>query len=401
MDKVLNVPSHVPSDAVVDFDIYAPPGVEKDFHAAWKALHAEGVPDLVWTTRNGGHWIVTRGEDISALYRDWENFSSRHMWVPKERAAGNSPLPGNVDPPDQVEYKNLLNRPLSPKSVRGLEPQIRDLAASLVEGVKGNGKCEFVSEFGLILPLVIFLDYSGLPRSDLDYLRDLAEEKLRPSGKMTNAEVMGKFSDYLDAVIEERTKNPGDDLISQVVNGKVYDRPLTRDEAIRLCSQLMLAGLDTVAAALAFTMLYLARNPDLRRAMVADPSLIRVGTEDMLRRHGVLTIAREVMADYELHGVTLKKGDLIALPTPLHGLDDRIFPDPMTVDPDRPRQEIMTFAAGPHRCPGAQLARFELRAVLEEWLARIPDFDVDPAGGDIRYVGGTIGTITHLPLTWS
>lgn len=399
MEHVSDIPTHVPRNAVVDFDMNDPPDLQKGLQSAWRALQKQGTPDLVWTARNGGHWIATRGEDVAAFYRDHENFSSRIMLVPLQRGLESQPLPGSIDPPDHGPYRALLNGPLSPKAVKDLEPEIRALTIALIEQLKPQGECNFVAEFSIILPLTIFISYAGLPHSDLEYLRQLAEEKVRPTGKWSAGEIMQRFADYLDPYVRERSASPGGDLLSRILIGKINDRPLTHEEAIRLCTQVLQAGLDTVAALLAFTFYYLARAPKLRAQLAADPSLIPKAIEEFTRLGAVIAITREVREDYDHRGVIMKKGDLLVLPTMLHSLDETIFSNALEVDLERPRKELLTFAQGPHRCPGAQLARSELRIVLEEWFARIPDFTLHP-DRDPKFASGVVCSMKQLPLKW-
>jgi cytochrome P450 len=393
-----SLPANVPPEAVVDFDVYAPPGLADDFHLAWKSLQREGLPDVVWTPRNGGHWLVTRGEDIAKILADFKHFSNRIMQVPRERSIGNRPIPGSLDPPEQLQFRALLNTPLSAKAVQSLEPLVRDLARSLVAKIAPNGRCEFVSEFALALPLSIFMHYADLPHGDLGRLRQLAEEKVRPTGKVAAAEIMQQLADYLGPHIRSRFEKPGSDLISQLLSGRVFGRPMSFDEAIRLCSQVLVAGLDTVASMLSFSILCLARMPDLRRRLTANPGLLPAAVEEFLRRFALVAIGRELIQDYNLGAVTLKAGDILIVPTMLHGLDERSFSKAMDIDIDRPRALNSTFGQGPHRCPGVFLARAEMRIALEEWLAKIPDFAVADATA-IHYKSGVVGTIACLPLT--
>ncbi|MGE0776009.1 MAG: cytochrome P450 [Sphingomonadaceae bacterium] len=396
-EEALAAPPHVPDNRIVDFDVYHPPGLEKDFHMSWKSLQDGSMGNLVWTPRNGGHWLVTKGEDIARFMADYQHFSSRIMQVPRERSIGNNPIPGSMDPPEQVPFRALLNAPLSAVAVHGMEETIRDLARELIDRVVTKGECEFVSEFALALPLSIFLRYADLPIEDLPYLRSLAEEKVRPSGKMPVAEVMKALADYLGPYIQKRQAEPGEDLVSRLVSGKVFGRPVAYDEAIRLCSQVLVAGLDTVATSLSFATWFLATHPEMRQRLLDQPELIPTAVEEFLRRFPLVAIARELVDDYAYDGTVMQKGDIIVLPTMLHGLDERSFTNAMDFQLDRPRSVNSTFGQGPHRCPGSFLARAELRIFLEEWLKSAGEFRLKP-GTTPEFKSGVVGTIAHLEL---
>ena len=120
---------------------------------------------------------------------------------------------------------------------------------------------------------------------------------------------------------------------------------------------------------------------------------------ELIRRFPVVSLAREVRHDMEYDGVQLKKGDMVAVPTPLAGTDARLNPQPLKVDFHRPSADHVTFGNGPHLCPGAHLARTEVRITIEEWLARIPEFEVAP-NAEIHFRGGLVGVVDALPLVW-
>src|ERR1700756_4306893 len=163
------VPAHVPPELVVDFDLYDPPGADKDFHASWKALQ-DRAPDIVWTTANGGHWIALRGQQIQEIFADYEHFSSKVIIVPRERGDQIKVLPTTLDPPAHRPYRALLNAGLSPRVVRDLEPEIRALVVRSIDSFAGRGHCEFIAEYAEVLPISIFMQLVDLPVEDV---RDL------------------------------------------------------------------------------------------------------------------------------------------------------------------------------------------------------------------------------------
>ncbi|GGC34182.1 cytochrome P450 [Novosphingobium marinum] len=392
------VPHHVPEHLVVDFDLYDPPGAGEDFHGAWKRLQDE-APDMIWTPRNGGHWIALRGKLIHEIFADFEHFSSKTIIVPRERGDGIKVLPTTLDPPEHRPYRALLNAGLSPRMVRELEPDIRDLVVRTVEQLAPRGKCEFVSEFAEVLPINIFMMMVDLPLDDALMMKGWVDDVLRPESADSAEATMQKFSDYLKPVIRERTRNPGNDLISQFVTSEVNGAPLPEHQAIELGTQVLMGGLDTVISSLGFIMLFLARNPGHRRQLIDDPSIKHTAVEEFFRRFGIVQNGREVLADLDFHGVHMRGGDLVIMPNALHGLDDREYERSLDVDFRRKIGAHSTFGNGAHRCPGAMLARSEVRITLEEWLPRIPDFRVDETDR-VEMEGGIVATVNRLPLRW-
>jgi camphor 5-monooxygenase len=403
--KSVDRPPHVPLERVVDFDIYAPPGVTHDFHLAWKSLQSHGLPDIVWTPRNGGHWLVTRERLISEVMSDYTRFSSKSIIIPKQ-AKQTRLLPIMVDPPEHGPYRILLNSSLSPKSISRAEGQIREASIGLIERMKPNGRCDFIRSYAELLPIHIFLNMAALPTADAPLLKTFSDAINRPDPNGDWGEDGTPFAwavrhlfEYLSPVIDDRVGKGGEDILSRLVNGRVGNRAITKDEALQLCTQTVVGGIDTVANFLGFVMVHLARNAAHCRELVDDPALIPAAVEELLRRYPIVTIGREVLRDIAYEGVLLKRGDMIATPTPLAGLDDTVNNEPLDVDFRRPSGGHATFGSGPHKCPGAHLARTELRISLEEWLSRIPDFALSDEQG-LRYIGGLTATVREVHLTW-
>lgn len=253
-------PAHVPADRVIDFDLYQPPGVEQGFHAAWQRLHAPGIPDLVWTPHNGGHWMATRGDKIAEVFGDYARFSCRVMLVPKAVGEQHQMLPVVLDPPAHRPYRLLLNSSLAPKIVRGLEGRIRELAGALIDAVRGDGACNFTTAYAEILPVQIFMSMVDLPQTDVPKIKGWTAHIVHPDGRMSHQEAQQHIYDYLDPYIDARLGSDGQDMLSRIINGKVNDRALTKPEMLSLCMQMLLGGLDTVVNFMGFALLFLAQN---------------------------------------------------------------------------------------------------------------------------------------------
>lgn len=392
------VPAHVPADRVVDFDFHAPPDGEYDMITPWKRLQ-DGGPDIVWTPRNGGHWIVTRAEDIAFVQKNHDPFSMREVTLP----AGAKPmriLPLESDPPEHTDYRSLFNAALSPKVVRAMEPALRELTVSLIEGFRQNGACEFVGEFALKFPITIFLKLIDLPADDVDELLAWTEQVTRPTKPGDLEEGFRKTNGYVSALMAARRAKPGDDLVTQIINAQVFDRAITEAEARSLILLLLFGGLDTVASGLGMSVYLLARTPSLRKQLAERPELIPNAVEELLRLHAPSSTARVVSRDFEYKGVVFKENDRVYVRALLHNLDERKFTDPLQADFERKNAgEHASFGNGPHRCAGAMLARKEFTVFLEEWFKRIPDFSLKP-GARPTFKYGMVNCITSLPLVW-
>ncbi|MBR9911390.1 MAG: cytochrome P450 [Gammaproteobacteria bacterium] len=392
-------PAHVPDELVVEFDIYNPPNLEKGFHEAWKTLHADGVPDIVWTPCNGGHWLTCRANVMSEVLNQYETFSSKVIIVPKDRGEDYGILPTHLSPPEHRPYRLLLNTGLAPKRIRAIKPEVERTIAELIEGVRAKGNCCFTNDVAVPFPTRIIMLILGLPPEDGLYLKQFADQIMRPDGSMTIPEAYAKLLEYLHPVMDDRRANPRDDMISGLVNGEVNGRRVTDDEASQLVLEVVIAGLDTIVNFLNFVMLYLAEHPEQRKHLADNPDLIPAAADEFVRRYGLVVVGRHVEKDVVFHGVEMKAGEMVINATFMPALDDRINPDPMTVDFERASVENTTFGAGPHRCAGAPLARVEVIAALQAWLSRIPDFSVQ-AGRIPKFSAGTVGSMEDLYLTW-
>ncbi|GCE41175.1 cytochrome P450 [Rhodococcus sp. USK10] len=394
-----DLPRNVPSDRVVDFDMYNPSDIGLGLQEVWVKLQEESSHGLVWTPRNGGHWITLSADLLEDVHSRPRTFSNQINFLPKSAGSLNF-LPSALDPPEHRPYRRILSEVLGPAAVRSLEPVVRATAEEIVDGLKPRGRCDFVKDYAEILPVRIFLELVDLPRSDGEYLKGIADQMTRPDGSMTLAEARQKYFDYLSPIVDERTKNPGEDVLSKIAGASIDGRKLSKDEVLRFAGLLLLAGLDTVVNLLSFIVQFLAGAPAARRHLIEHPEDLERNAEELLRRFGPVADARLVTEDIELDGVTVLDGDMVALPTMLFGLDKSKHPCPMNVDFTRESSEHFTFGHGVHHCAGSHLARMEVHSTLRALLAEIPDFEIVP-GEKVEHLSGIVGAVRNLPLQWT
>jgi len=387
-------PAHVPSTLVLDFDFMRPGPDGGDPFQAWTTLH--GLPPLVWTPRNGGHWLATRGEDIPEILKNHELFSSRRAFignVDRPRA-----VPLEYDPPDHGPLRRVLIPAFLPKAVAEWSAEARRLAVSLIEGFKPAGRCEFIHDFAQQLPMIIFLKMVDLPLAHREMLIDWVGTNLRSTDLARRTEARAKLNAYLEHMLDERLANPGADLFSVAIHADIGGRRMNRQEALGLASGLLGGGLDTVASTMGWMALHLAAHPAHAAELAADPRKIPKAIDELMRRYSIANIARVVRSDMEYLGTTLKAGEQVLMASCIHGLDARSFDAPLDVRFDRKDSfRHSTLSHGIHRCVGAPLASQELRIFLEEWLARIPVFSTAADDPPVMATGIVHG-LTRLPL---
>lgn len=394
-------PDHVPQELVVDFDFISLPGCEDDIQAGYQRFQQE-YPDIFWTPHNGGHWVATRAEDIVFMQRNTDVFSSRMVTLPPFPEGTPPQLPLELDPPIHAQYRRPLMQFLTPTNVKHLEDNVRQIAIDQIEKLVPRGECEFIEDFAKVLPIHVFLDAVNLPREDKDILLPMAEDSVRSKSVEQRVSAQRAMGGYLAKWIAERREKPGDDLLSQLVNLEVNGERISIEEATSFSALVLFGGLDTVAGMIGLLGKFLAEHPDKRRELISridDKKFLRNAIEELIRRHGIANTARVLTQDFEHKGIWLKKGDHILPPNLLAGVDERANPDPLTVDFERKGGTHASFGNGPHACPGAGLARREIAVFLEEWLARIPEFQIKPGTKPVLATGQVNG-ILELHLAW-
>jgi cytochrome P450 len=355
-----------------------------------------------------GGTMIARHEDVEFALRHADVFSSDMEAI----SIGNvRPLiPLQVNPPDHVKYRRLLDPLFAPKQVALLENDVRKLSNQLIDDFVDTGECEFNSAFAIPLPCTVFLRLLGLPLEDLDLFLELKDNIIRPGGTsgarsdeefmQIQAETGQRIYAYFEKVLDERERQPQDDLLSGFLEAEVDDHRLTREDILDICYLFLLAGLDTVTASVGCMVSYLAQHPEQRDRLVDDPSLVPGAVEELLRwETPVPGVPRVVAEDVELCGERLEAGERVTVLIGSANIDDSEFPEPDRVDFERPANRHLAFGGGVHRCLGSHLARLELRVALETIHERIPDYAIKP-GETPKYSMG-IRAVEYLPLVFT
>lgn len=393
------VPAHVRPEQVFDYDYLGDRRITENVHESFATLHGE-APDIFWSPRNGGFWTVTRHDLMTAILRDTDHFSNRELDIPPSYSP-NVMIPLNLDPPDHLPYRIVLMRHLDSKSVAAMEPRIRRWAVELIEAVAKDGRCDFLAAIGEKFPVFVFMEMMGLPLDRFAEFRTLVVEyyAVGASDIPRRVEIQNRMMAIMRALFEERRLAPRDDMMSALVTAEVRGRPLTMEELESYGLLLFQAGLDTVANTLSFTFHFLAQHPDLQQRLASDPACYPDFVEEALRRFSIVQQTRLVKKDYDFQGVAFRKGDMLACPLALGGMDERVNADPLTFDIDRKDRQHVAFSTGPHICVGNILARTEMRVLAEEWFRRIPAFRLTP-GSHAHWHTGGVFAISGFEIEW-
>jgi len=389
------VPDHVPAELVFDFDLYHDSRMANDLHGGMKTLHRD-APDIFYTPRHGGHWVLTRQRHMQEVLKDYERFTSSQIRIPKaEEPFVNIPL--NLDPPEHTGYRQMLNKHFGPMQIKAMQDKIRGWARRLVSDVADKEAFDFADAVGTLYPVSIFMELMGLPLDRLRPYRAMVVEYFDDVTDERRMELEAAISAEMREVLEARMKEPRDDLASKFLAEEINGRKMSMDEMERLTNLLFQAGMDTVANFASFFFLYLGQNPGLQQRIREDRSCIPAVVEEGFRMFGVVNNGRMACKDTQLDGVEMKNGDMVVCMLPLVGLDETTNPESEDFKVKRSAREYMIFSQGPHLCVGHMLARAEMRILLEEWFAQIPAFHI-AEGFTPPFRAGMVMGLAELPV---
>jgi cytochrome P450 len=352
----------------------------------------------------GDMTLITRHEDVVWALRSPDVFSSSMDAIDIGNVRPLIPL--QIDPPDHVKFRRLLDPLFAPREVEKLEAAVRSLVNDLIDAFVDAGHCEFNADLAVPLPCTVFLRLMGLPLDDLDLFLAFKDGIIRPeadtlSERSTKARATGQqIYAYFESVIAERREQPEDDLLSGFIAAEVDGLRLTTEDILDISYLFLLAGLDTVTASLGCAVAYLAEHPDRQQSLRDDPSLIPAAVEELLRwETPVPGVVRVATREVEVAGTTIAEGQAVTCLLASANTDGAEFPEPEWIDFNRSGNRHLAFGGGVHRCLGSHLARLEMRVALEELHRRIPAYCVT-AGETPVYAMG-IRSLEYLPLSWT
>jgi hypothetical protein len=280
---------------------------------------------------------------------------------------------------------------MSPQRTLTYEPMTKDLCNRLIDGFIANGLADAAADYAQQIPVRVIAHILGVPESMSNsftgWVRDVLEfaydEERRRRG------LVGVIQFFQKAIVE-RKENPGDDLISELLQTEIDGEPIDEGVILGMCGLLLIAGVDTTWSSIGSSLWHLASHPKDRDRLINEPDLMPTAIEELLRAYSPVTMARRLGEDVEYNGCPMKKDERILMNFPGANRDPAVFENPDEVILDRQLNRHVAFGAGIHRCAGSNLARMELRVAIETWLERIPDFEIADeskvtwAGGQVR-----------------
>jgi cytochrome P450 len=318
-------------------------------------------------------------------------------------------IPLNLDGDIHKHYRKLLDPLFTPTKMALLQPQIRELADTLIDGFIDQGHVELHDAYCVPLPSTIFLTLFGMPLSDSEFLNRQKNGILKNAGTtMEEHEMLGRAAGAeLDAhlrirLAERRAEaTRRDDLLDSFMFFQVDGHGLDDDEIVNLMHMFTIAGLDTVTSSMSCILAWLAKHADERRHLAANPDDLPRAIEEIMRYESPVPSGggRWAIRDTVVNGVPVKQGEMVYLCWASANLDPATFESPQRTDIAREPNRHIGFAAGFHRCLGSHLARAELRTAVEQFHRRIPEYWVTD-GDAVEYEFAGVRQAKRLPVTF-
>ena len=361
-----------------------------------------------------GFWALTKHEDIVRVSKDPMTFSSAvggHLMTmgdpevvdPSAVAA----IIGNMigmDPPDHQIYRKMVAPSFTPKAIRTLEDDMRLKIRELLENVEDKGEFNFVTEISEQLPLWVLCEMMGIPESERPKIRDLVNNLTDASIQQDPNNAFQIWVNYMELfkmgrdMIEERRKNPTDDLMSVVANTKIEGGELPPELLDGFFLLMVIAGNETTRNTLTGGSMALTDNPEEREKLLKDPALISNATDEMLRWvTSVIYFRRTATKDTNIRGQDIKAGDKVVMWYGSANRDEDIFKDGHLFRVDRENaKKHLAFGAGEHLCLGNRLGHMQIRILFEELLDRFPN--IHSTSDPVRIPSNFLAGISELKV---
>lgn len=366
-------------------------------------------------------WMITRPEDIQAIYRDPSRYSSRrimstHGELPPEVAAvfeGHDPwLPTllTTDPPDHTRLRSLLIKGFSPQTIAAREPAIRALADELIDGFIADGHVDVVQRFAFPFTATVIGDMLGIPRADNDQLKTWSGDWIRliwcvdPLERLVQAaHGLLAFQRYFSTLIAARRERPGSDLLSVLIGARLADGDrLSERELVAVPMQLITGGHETTLYSISNALTLLIQQPQVLAEIRGDLGLLPKLVEESIRHQSPLLVnQRQTLTEVRFGDITIPADSSLMLLIAAANRDEVGFPDPDRFDVHRANADRhFAFGRGIHFCLGAPLARLEMRIALERLLTRLPGLRFHGAQPPTRAPSSLFYGYDHLHLAW-
>ncbi|MFI7131013.1 cytochrome P450 [Nonomuraea sp. NPDC050153] len=391
----MSAPPHI---NLVDPELYS----HGDPFTQWRWLRANAPVHWQPPSDLPGFWSLTRYDDVRTAYRDAETFSSAHGILLRPADHGADPGGGRTlaltDPPRHRKLRALVDEWFAVRSIRALEPEMRDITRGVVDRALDRGGVDFVADVAARVPLYVICQMMGVPESDWEHLYQLTSQAFGAGDPLTRRFAHLEILGYFETLQAAKAARPGDDLVSVLATAEVDGERLSPDDVILNCDNLLVGGTENTRIAAAGGMLSFMERPGQWRALEESPDLLPSAVEEVLRWTSTAThIMRTAARPTEIRGRRIAAGDKVVFWLPSANRDESVFDDPDEFDVRRQPNRHLSLGFGEHFCLGSVLARVELRLLYGELLAR--SVRVEPAGEPKLLDSIVVNGPERLPVT--
>jgi len=407
-------------DVDIDFSVSGNWTPDMEDRMAWLR---ENEP--VYWSEKSGHWILSTFEHVAYVSKHNELFCSGEGVRPS--------LPIKLglideDEPRHGKLRSLINRGFTPRMVLKLEETFKVIVDETIDAVAKKGHCDFVNDLAVPMPLLLIAEMIGIRKEDRERFHQWSDAMIAGDGNFDKPEIVAaagqafaEYTTYIREILEDRRANPQDDLASILVGADsdgVLERDVERrreelpeaaraadpdvpiDELVMFMVLLLVAGNETTRNGISGGMQCLIENPEARKRLIEDPSLIPAAVEEMLRWvTPIRTFSRSAVEDTELGDTKIRKGEKVLMIYTSANHDRAEFDSPEVFDIDR-NPHHLAFGLGNHFCLGANLARMEMRVAFEELLRRLPDMEYTTHGPEFK-PSGLVRTCSKMLVTFT
>ncbi len=374
-------------------------------------------PVYCFNTSNGqSTWLITRYAEAELVLRDERFVKDRQHVFSREKLAH---VPSSsasaadlmnmsmvdLDAPDHTRLRSLFNPFFTPRQIELWRGRIQEITDELIDAVEGKGSMDLIEEFASLLPMRVILEMLGVPASDGSQLHQWTKLTADAIGDLQASqqanEALQNFYEYLLALIKSKRCNPGNDLISKLIEVQTSGYQISERELVTMTFLLITAGHDTADNMIGSGMLALLTHPEAMALLKAKPELIKTAIEEFLRYRSpfLLSTMRWAREDMELGGSLIHQGDAVLVSLAAANRDEEIFPHPDTLNIARQENPHLAFGKGVHYCLGAPLARLEGRIAIGTLLRRLPNLRLRIAPEALEWrPGWLVQGLHHLPV---
>lgn len=387
-------------------------------HDIWTRLRRDSPVHWIERPSGDSYWAITKHADITEIGKDPETFISSPTiyveWqdIPEDQQRFEAPPTLiQMDPPKHHAYRQIINKRFTPRALRRIHGDIERIAKKIVDDLldEGDATVDFVEKVAAPLPIAVIAWLLGVPESDWDLIFDWTNrtigagdpeyQKEGESAAETGNAAMIELFTYFTKLVEEKRKNPADDLVTLFTQAEVDGKKLEPMDVLAWCFIIVVAGNETTRNATSGGMLALIEHQDQMRKLQQQPDLLKPTVEEILRwTSPIIHFARTATRDTEIRGQKILEGQRVGMFYGSANRDEEIFERPFEFDVTRRPNRHLAFGIGEHFCAGAHVARLELEMAYKYLVPRIEEIEL--AGPPDRLFSALVGGVKHLPIRY-